>query len=214
MNPPQNSSPYSIDICLKDFFRLTCNNYATSETMKKYKLPHQPTTIEFLKNFYIPALPHENDGIIFNHDEKPYILGVNNGYLKFKPAEMNTIDFLIVPNTKFDGELTNRILDLYLGWKDEETKIYLMMFYNFTVISEQTFKDIEDAFDKKFEMAYKENPDSVSEDNFGIIAECNFDRVEMGSEESRIFREILSSTKDPREIHEMIMRPKNERKEL
>ena len=57
--------------------------------------------------------------MIFNHEEKPYLMGPNNGYLKWKPAELNTVDFLVVCNTKFDeGIFKDRILDLYLGWRD------------------------------------------------------------------------------------------------
>jgi hypothetical protein len=34
----------------------------------------------------VKALPHENDGIIINDEDKPYLLGRNQGYLKWKPA--------------------------------------------------------------------------------------------------------------------------------
>ena len=78
--------PHSIPVILKDFFRLT---------NRKYNI------CEFMLTKYISKglLPHANDGLIFNHEEKPYILGkTNDGYQKWKPPHLNTIDFMVVPN--------------------------------------------------------------------------------------------------------------------
>lgn len=47
-------------------------------------------------------------------------MGPNAGYLKWKPAELNTVDFLVIPNTKLEGNFYRRVLDLYLGWRDSE----------------------------------------------------------------------------------------------
>lgn len=55
-------------------------------------------------NTYIKSLPHENDGIIFNNEEKNYVFGTNDGYLKWKPIELNTVDFLGIPNINFDED--------------------------------------------------------------------------------------------------------------
>lgn len=52
---------------------------------------------------------------------------------------MNTVDFLIIPNTKMFYPFEKRILDLYLGWRDTEIFAYRILFYNFTVVSENTF---------------------------------------------------------------------------
>lgn len=83
-------------------------------------MTEQPSTVEFLLKYYIKCLPHENDGLIFNHEEKPYQLGVNNGYLKWKPSHLNTVDFFLIPNTKLIPRFGRRILDLYCGAQDKE----------------------------------------------------------------------------------------------
>lgn len=43
---------------------------------------------------------------------------MNEGYIKWKPAHLNTLDFMIVPNTHLEGKFRNRVLDLYLGASD------------------------------------------------------------------------------------------------
>lgn len=136
----------AIEVKLKDFFRLSCNTYASSDVIQKWRIP-QPSTSQFLQQYYIHALPHLNDGLIFNHEEQPYLLGPNPAYLKWKPAELNTVDFLVVPNTKLQGKFSKRVLDLYLGWRDSEiSTIYRMMFSNFTIVSEAEFADLENEF--------------------------------------------------------------------
>lgn len=47
------------------------------------------------------VLPHENDGLIFTRNSYPYLPGKNKGILKWKPQELNTIDFFIVENTTY-----------------------------------------------------------------------------------------------------------------
>ena len=60
-------------------------------------------------------MPHENDGLIFNDQEKEYLFGQNEGYVKWKPPHLNTLDFLVIPNEILADKYGNRILDLYLG---------------------------------------------------------------------------------------------------
>ena len=48
----------------------------------------------------IPAQGHENDGLIFTPVQDPYLAGTCHRLLKWKPSEMNSIDFLIVVNEK------------------------------------------------------------------------------------------------------------------
>jgi mRNA guanylyltransferase len=66
----------------------------------------------------ICTLPHGNDGVIFSKISPPYSPGRCDDLIKWKPPHMNSIDFLIVPNQKYDkllsGKFKNQILDLYL----------------------------------------------------------------------------------------------------
>lgn len=41
------------------------------------------------------------DGLIFTKNHFPYLPGKNCGILKWKPDYLNTIDFLIVENTRY-----------------------------------------------------------------------------------------------------------------
>lgn len=65
---------------------------------------------------------HGNDGLIFNKKKNAlYKIGKNEGYLKWKPAHLNTIDFLMRPNSRYydmheDDDL--QIIDLYLNNHD------------------------------------------------------------------------------------------------
>ena len=58
--------------------------------------------VDFLMNAIIyadqPLLPHENDGLIFTKCNYPYLPGRNKGILKWKPNELNTVDFFITDN--------------------------------------------------------------------------------------------------------------------
>ena len=99
-NSPHSIAEHSIEVKVKDFFRLTTCNYVSSEIIRSKNIP-QPTTIEYMIHHYIKCLPHENDGLIFNDERKPYVLGRNDGYLKWKPAHLNTVDFLIVHPTPY-----------------------------------------------------------------------------------------------------------------
>ena len=68
---------------MKDFFRLNSEKY---------------NIVKFMLYKYIKCLPHKNDGLIFNHQSKKYEFGMNLGYVKWKPAHLNTLDFMLVPN--------------------------------------------------------------------------------------------------------------------
>ena len=73
-------SKKSIEIFLKDFFR--------------------PNEIDYLWNHVKPLLPHQCDGLIFTNVTGDYVIGTNINILKWKPSELNTLDFSI--------RLTNR----------------------------------------------------------------------------------------------------------
>jgi hypothetical protein len=99
-----------------------------------------------------------------------------------------------------------QILDLYLGWQDTEAMTYRVLFYNFTVVSVSTFEELEEVLNRKYEATYEQNPHLATETNFGIIAEFRYEKVEYGSEEAMLFTELMSSTKDPRDIQAKIMK--------
>ena len=111
------------------------------------------------------CLPHENDGLIFNDETKPYVLGRNEGYLKWKPAHLNTVDFLIVHNENLEHRFGKRVMDLYLGWRDTDMtsdsvnqNVYRMIFFNFTIVEEHQYEDLKELFDKKYQAAFENNP--------------------------------------------------------
>ena len=62
---------------------------------------------------YINYLPHENDGLIFTKLNSPYKPGTDDTLIKWKPPYLNSIDFLMIPNKKFGGNLINRVIELY-----------------------------------------------------------------------------------------------------
>lgn len=85
---------------------------------------------------YVKCLPHENDGLIFNHEEKKYLRGTTNpGYIKWKPAHLNTVDFMIVPNLNLEEIVGRKVLDLYLAVQDTKLELYTRQFYSFAIVS-------------------------------------------------------------------------------
>ena len=93
---------------MKDFFRLNSEKY---------------NIVKFMLYKYIKCLPHKNDGLIFNHQSKKYEFGMNSGYVKWKPAHLNTLDFMLVPNNNLSDlgqKFENRVVDMYLATKDPE----------------------------------------------------------------------------------------------
>ncbi|CAO2046086.1 unnamed protein product [Urochloa humidicola] len=52
------------------------------------------STVKEILTDLIPALPHEADGLIFQGWHDPYVTRTHEGLLKWKYAEMNSVDFL------------------------------------------------------------------------------------------------------------------------
>lgn len=42
----------------------------------------------------------------------------NNGYIKWKPEHLNTVDFMVVPNVNFEEKYGKKVLDLYVAVQD------------------------------------------------------------------------------------------------
>jgi hypothetical protein len=75
----QSDLKFAISVYMKDYF-----------TFDK---------IDYLYSTLSPKLPHENDGIIINLDDYPYYSGQSSEIYKWKPANLNTIDFEIKVET-------------------------------------------------------------------------------------------------------------------
>ena len=65
-------------------------------------------------------LEHENDGIVFTPVNEEYKIGVNYSWFKWKPADLNTVDFVL---KRFEG-----IYEMYICMKDD-TKLVLFDYY-------------------------------------------------------------------------------------
>lgn len=65
---------------------------------------------------FIPQLTHENDGLIFSPAVEPYKAGQCDDLLKWKPAELNTVDFkLMIEKIGGAGMLPETVGNLYVG---------------------------------------------------------------------------------------------------
>ena len=73
-------------------------------------------------NELINLLPHHNDGLIINVDDYPYYSGQSCEIFKWKPLEMNTIDFEIIYNEKI-----NRYI-LYIENQEGNSPVEILSF--------------------------------------------------------------------------------------
>lgn len=58
----------------------------------------KPYAIAEILEMEIPKLRHGNDGLIFTPVAEPYVSGTCHTLFKWKPSEMNTVDFRLVVN--------------------------------------------------------------------------------------------------------------------
>ncbi|CAN0909966.1 mRNA-capping enzyme [Linum grandiflorum] len=95
-----------------------------SRNQSKYEYEKEPFRVE-RKNFWmlsaatkilkmIPTLPHKSDGLIFQGWDQPYVPDANKYLLKWKYADMNSVDFLFEVGP--DGRQS-----LYLGGRKKLT---------------------------------------------------------------------------------------------
>ena len=129
----QQNFKYSISLYMKDYFYLN--------------------QLDILQN-YINKLKHHNDGVIINTNDYPYYSGQSCEIYKWKPSEMNTIDFEV----EFNDNL--KLYILKIGVKDGNIPVSIL---NFKDDDENNFKEgfkenkinvIECYFDKKLDYEY------------------------------------------------------------
>ena len=88
-------------------------------------------------NDLIKLLPHHNDGLIINVDDYPYYSGQSCEIFKWKPLEMNTIDFEIIYNEKIKRFI------LYITTKEGNLPVELLCFG-----SDEEKKNFKNNYDK------------------------------------------------------------------
>ena len=94
-------------------------------------------------NEFIKLLPHHNDGLIINVDDYPYYSGQSCEIFKWKPIEMNTIDFeikynkekskylLYVTNNETDGKTISNLTPVeILCFESDDEKENFSKIYN------------------------------------------------------------------------------------
>lgn len=71
--------------------------------------------VGFVFDKIIPALPHENDGLIFTRVDLEYKIGTCEGILKWKPKHLNSVDFELSQHWLLDdfGKTEYRYSKLY-----------------------------------------------------------------------------------------------------
>jgi hypothetical protein len=94
------------------------NNKSISLYMKDYFTFNQVNKL----NDFIKLLPHHNDGLIINADDYPYYSGQSCEIFKWKPLDMNTIDFEI----KYNDEIERYIL--YITTKEGNCPVEILSF--------------------------------------------------------------------------------------
>ncbi|KAF7269068.1 hypothetical protein GWI33_017826 [Rhynchophorus ferrugineus] len=84
---------------------------------------------------FAKSLSHEPDGLIFQPSKEPYVAGRCDMVLKWKPLDMNSVDFRLRVVTKGGtGLITQKVCELYVGQLDTH---YATMDYK------KAFKDLD-----------------------------------------------------------------------
>ncbi len=155
---------FKIEIFLKDYFTFD--------------------RIKFLYTKICPKLLHENDGIILNLDDYPYYSGQATEIFKWKPQELNTVDFEVEPkrfhkrvsfNKADDRENFEEILLLKVAEsKDKQKVINILLFEN---------KNEEQKFLTELRL--------LKGSNSKAVIECHFEKNEKVLDESFHKYEVL-----------------------
>ena len=81
---------------------------------------------------------------------------VNPGYVKWKPAHLNTVDFMMVPNVNLEPKYGKKIADLYTGSYNQEKEKYTRQFYSFMFITEKEFDKVNAILEANEERKFEE----------------------------------------------------------
>lgn len=88
---------------LKDMFLQPMNKFLKANPDQKRRFPFEVEFkymqlsygIEMMYREVIPKLHHGNDGLIFTSQKAPYTSGTDESLFKWKPAEENSVDFML-----------------------------------------------------------------------------------------------------------------------
>ena len=114
-------------------------------------------------NNIIKLLPHHNDGLIINVDDYPYYSGQSCEIFKWKPLEMNTIDFEIIYHAKIKRFI------LYITTKEGNLPVELLSFGS--DIEKKNFENNYDKYNKNIGECFYDNNlinDEVAINNYNI----------------------------------------------
>lgn len=77
--------------------------------------------LKWVLDVFMETLTHENDGVILTPVMKPYTIGTTHELLKWKPGNLNSVDFLlhVEENKPRPGELREKVGKLYVGGLDQ-----------------------------------------------------------------------------------------------
>ncbi|KAH0930983.1 hypothetical protein HID58_008100 [Brassica napus] len=104
------------------------------------------STVEKLLKGTIPSLSHEADGLIFQGWDDPYVPRTHKGLLKWKYAEMNSVDFLFEMGEEDEGR---RMLFLFERGKKKLMDGYTVEFRDGSDPSSYNGKIVECSWDKE-----------------------------------------------------------------
>ncbi|CAG9784640.1 unnamed protein product [Diatraea saccharalis] len=105
-----------------------------------------PMAHQLLGEKFAKTLSHEPDGLIFQPSKEPYVAGRCDDVLKWKPSNMNSVDFkLKIVMEDGRGILPKKVGHLFVGK------------YNLPFASMKVTKDIKDLNNKIIECTFKNN---------------------------------------------------------
>ncbi|KAF1983090.1 mRNA capping enzyme, alpha subunit [Aulographum hederae CBS 113979] len=79
----------------KEFIRQHPHELQRQPFQLELKQMEKPYAFEMMFKEKLPNLPHGNDGLVLTCKESNYIFGTDTNILKWKPADENSIDFLL-----------------------------------------------------------------------------------------------------------------------